>query len=234
MGNKIEEELSKLFFKNYVENLLKFRDLINNVVEPINTRQFDQKIYTLEESIKNADLGSLIRDTQDNQSINTNVKILNNETTEMLLSMSNWLNLKVLELSDSSNTSQEEKLFLVQKMQGLANDVQKNISKLEEFKDTHLRMYTLKNDLLELKNRKSQFITDVEFVTNIILNKLEKNINHVIKSVDYNNVNSFYKKSGLMVQNYYILMAIFNIMLLLIYFIFFRNGLSYFLKNYVK
>lgn len=234
LGNKIEEELSKLFFKNYDENLLKFQDLINNVVKPINTRQFDQKIYTLEESIKNVDFSSLITVTQDNQSINRNVKNLNTETTEMLISMSNWLNLKVLELSDSSNTSQEEKLFLVQKMRGLANDVQKSINRLEEFQDTNLRLYTLKNDLLELENRKSEFITDVELVSNIILNKLERNINPVIKSVDYNNVNSFYKKSDLMVKNYYILMAIFNIMLLLIYFIFFRNGLSYFLKNYVK
>lgn len=217
LTKKIETRLSQLFFENYLKGLNNFLNLLNEIIIPENLLEFDQRIELLENKL-------------DDLSVANPVQIANSEILENALSVKEDTIMMLLDVNNKPDSSQVEGKYY--QIESLLSEIKSNREKLEQLASSDLRLVAEKSNLLLAQNEKKNMIKKTNLIKNDLMTKIGKN-SMKINSIDTANITSTLVKGNMKIEIYYTLLAIFAILSLLTYLIFFRKGLKHFIKKYM-
>jgi len=220
LNKKIERNLSKLFFEKYTRGLEELLAILDKIITPNQLKKIDQKIEVLNDTITQLDTDNSANNSSLNPTILKTAVNINDGTIETLLQVLNQID----------KGSLEDKYYQIG---SLLDEIKANILLLNQASSQQIRVINEKVKLSEVKNLKKNFLAEMKDVKSSILLRLDKNSNS-LKTIDYFNTSSFSTKANLKLRSYYMLLVILNVLILSIYVIFFRHGLSYFIKNYIE
>jgi hypothetical protein len=216
LSKMISKKLSQTLNNKYKSELKDVIYSIENITIPFQLRVFDQNINLFENNIKELEKNKNQIDADRAIDI---LDSLNNETVKMLLRLSNKV----------TKSSLDVKYY---RIQNLLSEIQVKIDRLEQLGSKKIQITSNISQLYAEKNRLKNM--NIDFSD---LKKSALEINEALISpniIDYKRVQNYNTKSQVEEKIFYLLLIFLNIILFIIFIIFFRNGMTHFIKTHIE
>lgn len=216
LSEMLNKKLSQALNDKYKSLLKDTMYSIENVTIPFQLRVFDQNINLLQNNIKK------LEENENQTDIDRSIDILdsiNSETIKMLVKISNRV----------TSSSIDASYYQIKTLLG---EVQTKINTLERLGSKKMQVIGNRSQLYSEKNRLENMKIDYNDLKFDALELTEKLISPNI--INYRRIESYNMKSVVEEKNFYSLLIFLNIILFMTFIIFFRNGMTHFIKTHIE
>lgn len=216
LSEMLNKKLSQALNNKYKSLLKDTMYSIENVTIPFQLRVFDQNINLYQNNIKK------LEENENQTDIDRSIDILdsiNSETIKMLLKISNRV----------TSSSIDASYYQIKTLLG---EVQTKINTLERLGSKKMQVIGNKSQLYSEKDRLENMKIDYNDLKLGALELTEKLISPNI--INYKRIENYNMKSFVEEKIFYLLLIFLNIILFMTFIIFFRNGMTHFIKTHIE
>ena len=216
LSEMLNKKLSQALNDKYKSLLKDTMYSIENVTIPFQLRVFDQNINLYQNNIKK------LEENENQTDIDRSIDILdsiNSETIKMLLKISNRV----------TSSSIDASYYQIKTLLG---EVQTKINTLERLGSKKMQVIGNKSQLYSEKDRLENMKIDYNDLKLGALELTEKLISPNI--INYKRIENYNMKSFVEEKIFYLLLIFLNIILFMTFIIFFRNGMTHFIKTHIE
>ena len=216
LSEMLNKKLSQALNNKYKSLLKDTMYSIENVTIPFQLRVFDQNINLYQNNIKK------LEENENQTDIDRSIDILdsiNSETIKMLLKISNRV----------TSSSIDASYYQIKTLLG---EVQTKINTLERLGSKKMQVIGNRSQLYSEKDRLENMKIDYNDLKLGALELTEKLISPNI--INYKRIENYNMKSFVEEKIFYLLLIFLNIILFMTFIIFFRNGMTHFIKTHIE